>query len=435
MNLTTTIALDPDAAGRRRRRRLGVSLGIVTALGICFFFPMQAYLAFFFPLMLPTSTWMLSGSWALGLVLGPPSAAVVLLGGYLILMALAPRKGVVLYLRRFRLTLAAHAMSEAIESGIGRHYRILTLDDASFVPIEVPRLERWMSRYGSLVPTLGGAAAFLAVWWATARVFARYGYSLSGLGVLSGLVFSGFLVMVVQYEGFMLVFWIILLVPAFLIHRRRVRNRSRIPIETRNDLSACVEYGRTLSGKLRAPAFLAPQATVVKVVDTLWQDTVYELARTADAILIDVSAPTVHVLWEIETAIRDFPSKIIYLGQKALTEEWIQAKDGADAAAGAALRERLEGATMLAYEPVRRSARRQFRRSLRNALDNVGIPKRTRFDVPASWKGIKVQRRTLLPALWKVFLLYAGLAAVCLPLSAAVWAVLWHRLLAGFAAP
>src|ERR1044071_8192519 len=106
MNLTATISLDPEAAGRRRRRRLGVALGILAALGICVFFPMQAYLAVFFPLMLPTFAWM--SGWALGLVLGPASAMLVLLSGYLIVTALSRRKGVVLYLRRFRLTPVAH---------------------------------------------------------------------------------------------------------------------------------------------------------------------------------------------------------------------------------------------------------------------------------------------------------------------------------------
>ena len=219
----------------------------------------------------------------------------------------------------------------------------------------------------------------------------------------------------------MLEYWILCLVPAFLIHRWRVRRRSQLEITTVEDLSACLEYCHTLSGRIRAPAFMAPQATVVKVVDTLWQETIIGIAQAAEAIFIDVSMPTIHVLWEIETAMREFPHKIVYLGQKSLMEQWMdEATCENDYEVRAKIRPLLDGATVLAYEPVSRTSKRGFRKSLRNALDNLGIPKPTQLDVAGSWRGITTSRRTLLPPFWKAALLYVSLAALCVPLNLAI---------------
>jgi hypothetical protein len=435
MKLTETIALNAEAASRRRCRTLRRTLGVVVAIGVVAVFPMQAYMAIVFPLMNPPllveSEWELGRHPVYGLLMGSLSAGALIIGVYLLLMSLAGRKSVVLYLRRFRLRGVAQAMSDAIESGVGRHYRILTLDDANFVALEVPPLERWISRYGSLVPILGALVVFFGVMWVFFGMFERYSFSLSGIGAIAALMWGGFLIFVVPFAGSTLEYWVLFLVPAFLIHRWRVKKRSRVEIAVAEDLSACLGYCQTLSGKIRAPAFMAPQATVVKVVDTLWQETVTGIAQTADAIIIDVSAPTVHVLWEIETAIRGFRSKIVYLGQRALMEQWMAGPTcGDDSEASARIRTLLEGATVLAYKPVSRASKRRFRKSLRNALDNLSISPPAHFDVPASWKGITTNRRTLLPPVWKAVLLYVGLSVVCLPLNFAIWGVVWNRILA-----
>ncbi len=434
MKLGRTIAPSSEAVSWRRRRRVRMILGMVCVLGFGAKFPMQLYMMIAFPLMMPSLLLPIGGSLVYGFLVNALSAAAVLVAVYALLMALAPRKPTVLYLRRFRLATVAQAMSDAIESGVGRHYRILTLDDAGFVPLEVPRLERRLSRYGSLGPILGGLAVFFGVLWMTATIFNRYGYSIIGLGVLAVVAWEGFLTTFAPFVGAMLVYWILFLVPAFLIHRRRVRRRSQVAVATEEDLSACLEYSQTLSGRVRAPAFMAPQATVVKVVDALWQETVIGIARTAGAIFIDVSVPTLHVLWEIETATRDFRHKIVYIGQKPLVEQWMEAPTGeVGSEAGSKIRGLLEGATVLAYEPVSRASRRAFRKSLRNALDNLRIPRPEHFDIAGSWRGITTGHRPLLPPFWKAVLLYVGLAAACVPLSSAIWGMVWNGVLARLA--
>ena len=49
-----------------------------------------------------------------------------------------------------------------------------------------------------------------------------------------------------------------------------------------------------------APGALAPRLTVLRVDGSIWQDTVVELARCCGAVVLDVSQPTEHLLWEVE---------------------------------------------------------------------------------------------------------------------------------------
>lgn len=432
MKITETVALNAGAARRRRRRILAGMFGLFAVVVIAAAFPMQVFLAIALPLMAPPLTFELGGVSVSSVLTGSLSVGAAVIGTYMLLMFLAPQKSVVLYLRRFRLTAVAQAMTDAIESGVGRHYRILTLDDANFVPLEVPPLERWISRYGSLVPILGAVALFLIVMWTAAILFGRYGYSFNGVGIESLLIAAGFLVFVVPEIGPVIEYWVLFLVPAFLLHRWRVKKRSRVQIATIEDLSACLEYCRALSGKLRAPAFTMPQATVVKVVDGLWQQAVTGMAERAEVVVIDVSAPTVHVLWEIETANESFRSKIVYIGQKSLMKQWMSVPTcGDDREVRLRIHVLLEGATVIAYEQASRASRRRFGKNLRNALDNLCGPSRTRFDIPVHCKGIMASRQTLLPTLRTVILLYIGLAVLCLPLNWVIWRIVWKYLLAG----
>lgn len=434
MQLTDTITLNAEAISLRRSKLVRGTILAVAILGIVIAFPMQAYLSIVLPLMLPTMMFETGGSHPIYWLWGILSTMVVIVAMYLLLIAFSSRKAVVLYLRRFRLEAVSLAMSDAIESGIGRHYRIMTLDDSNFVPLEVPPMERWISRYGSLVTILGALAVTFAVVWLSASIFDRYGLSLGGTGMVGVFMLGGLLTFVLPTVGPMLEYWVLFLVPAFLIQRWRVKKRSQLEISTPEDLSACMDYCQTLSGRIRSPAFMAPQATVVKVVDALWQDTVVGIAERSDAIIIDVSVPTVHVLWEIETAIQGFRPKIIYLGQKALTEQWMfKPTDEKDSEASTKIRTLLEGATVLSYEPISRASKRKFRNNLRNALENLDITPPQHFDVPASWRGIQCNGRTLLPPFFKALAVYLILGIVCIPINFVLWSVVWKYILAAFA--
>jgi hypothetical protein len=67
---------------------------------------------------------------------------------YVLAALMSSRKTPVLYLRRFGLSDANRTIAQAINGGLGRQYRVITLDDSDFVPLEVPRIERILSRFG-----------------------------------------------------------------------------------------------------------------------------------------------------------------------------------------------------------------------------------------------------------------------------------------------
>src|SRR5262245_250929 len=79
-------------------------------------------------------------------VLGGP--ILPLLCAYVLLSIARGRTSVVVYLRRFGRSSSNMAVAQALESGVSRRHRIVTLDDSRFVPLEVPKWERRVSRYG-----------------------------------------------------------------------------------------------------------------------------------------------------------------------------------------------------------------------------------------------------------------------------------------------
>src|SRR4051794_24099463 len=62
-------------------------------------------------------------------------------------LAGAGPKLTIVYLRRFRLSAAQVVVTAALEQGLSKQYRVVTLDDGNFPPMEVPRLYRRISRY------------------------------------------------------------------------------------------------------------------------------------------------------------------------------------------------------------------------------------------------------------------------------------------------
>jgi hypothetical protein len=79
-----------------------------------------------------------------------------------LIWCLSRSKFAVLYLRKFRHSAAHKTVTMVLESGLGRRYRVVTLDDSSFKPIEVPRTERFLSRFGWLLG-LGVSVAVVVV--------------------------------------------------------------------------------------------------------------------------------------------------------------------------------------------------------------------------------------------------------------------------------
>jgi hypothetical protein len=114
------------------------------------------------------------------------------------------------------------------------------------------------------------------------------------------------------------------------------------------------------------------QVTVVSVVDTLWQKTVQSLIGRIDNVLIDVSMPTEHILWEVQQLCRTDFRQCLLIGDERMVREWLDAAKNGNDPEGIleSMTTMLSNRTILLYDRDRRH-RRAFRDALRRALDNV----------------------------------------------------------------
>jgi hypothetical protein len=284
------------------------------------------------------------------------------------------RKRIVLYLRHFGFTSAHETVSLVMEAGLSRRYRIVTLDDASFRPLEVPKFEKRLSRYGPWI-------AVLVLW-----VTWTFGLIIHYMAFIP----------VLLYLFGMLWFFTVLFV-SIQVHRGRIRRRSRLLIEKRHDIRRCLIRIASLASFLRGPALMAPQVTVVRVATELWQGAVVDLSKFASAVIIDVSVITQNLLWELEFVLAALSSNCVLIGQPESIRSWTETKDESAAAmAITRAQELLHEKTVLTYTSGNVKQQRAFRHSLTTALDNVA--QRPRMNVGTPW--------------WERLKALAGVAAV-----------------------
>ena len=229
---------------------------------------------------------------------------------YLSWLAAAGPKLSVLYLRRFRLTSAQAVVTAALEQGLSRRYRIVTLDDASFQPMEVPRLYRRLSRYAGPGLWLALMLVILATIW---LLYAQAAPTISGMG--SGLALLGMTLfmpgLLVSLTGLLLAVAV-----ALLMQRWRVRRRSRLFVRTRKDIDRVETAVADLSAWAKRAALLAPRATTVKVIDALWQAVVECLAGRTNVILVDLSASTENLQWEMDLLARQSYRRTVFIADR-----------------------------------------------------------------------------------------------------------------------
>ena len=69
----------------------------------------------------------------------------------------------------------------------------------------------------------------------------------------------------------------------------------------------------TLRWRIRAPRPLGALATVITTADSIWKPVVQNFIEKVDWVVLDISNPTESIVWELETAIRLAPAKLIIL--------------------------------------------------------------------------------------------------------------------------
>ncbi len=116
----------------------------------------------------------------------------------------------------------------------------------------------------------------------------------------------------------------------------------------------------------------ASRLVVLRVATAVWRESVTALARVTSASIIDISEPTEHLLWELDTLDRLCASRSIIIGEQASVERWSQdaGVESGDTALGASFAARLDGRQALAYTTDRAGMRR-FARALHGMLLDI----------------------------------------------------------------
>jgi hypothetical protein len=323
------------------------------------------------------------------------------------------RKGrtLVLFLRRFGYDEAQRAVTFAVNSTIGRSFRVVTLDDAEIAPVGVPTGTRWLFRAVRMASDLVTVvvvllirivpAAQLGLWivvaldLAQARIWERaqsmnawmavldpyvriivttfegklpidsIGVHLPGVFALLAVILAGIIIglgtalmaaPVAWAIGAVFLFFATFPADAVLEAEqgktREIRNEGDIGIAA----SGVTEKGRR---------FFGPQLVVLRVASSVWRPTVSRFASASSVVLIDVSDPTENLVWEIEELTPRSRSKCVFICQHERAEQIIAGSlEGPFDDQVARL---LEFEEILAYTTDRRG-RRRFARALRGTL-------------------------------------------------------------------
>lgn len=313
-----------------------------------------------------------------------------------------PRR-MVLWLRRFRHAESIRAVSSALDH-LGYSWRVVTLDDATAQPYGaaaglrlgvsaatavqrgVAALQRWASAWGVWVGR-GYAAAWVAlvgwtVWqgrpltvldalagdwrqwpvpWPTAA--ARL---LAGAGI-------GFFVALLLFiaVGLVMMLALPLIMSAGSVGTgvRAAEQHKRQQVATLADLA---EVSDTVATASRAA--LAPRLIVVTVESAIWREAVLAFARSCQAILLDVSAASEALLWEVRE-LGASGIRLVFVGEQGAVARLLSDRpDAALTPNDHALRAALEGCEILTYRPTA-WGRVRFQRALYGTLEATAAPR------------------------------------------------------------
>jgi hypothetical protein len=357
----------PKRPRLRLGRRMAVLFGVV--------FVIAGLIAAIFPLLFVLA---IVSSPALGddvTVTDEDVAGLLITTGYAVVgLIVGPRlirgrRRMVLFLRRFRHDEATAMITAAVETAVGNSWRVVTLDDESVAPVGVVKFGRRLARSGMFVGL--GVVGLVAWWWATGGVgqllddlFDGIAAEAEGADVIGAVIAAaviGVIVLVLILAATTFFGGLTLLSVASLRARRRSERAKRAEIGTRSDI------GQVVDGIARSTKrIFAPRLVVVRVANPVWQEVVLDLADRAHMVVVDVSEPTDHLAWEVETLHGpSYPARILIAHRPDLL-----ALTGGQASGDPSvlrLLAAIDGSEVIAYETDNRSIRR-FVRALAGAL-------------------------------------------------------------------
>ena len=292
------------------------------------------------------------------------------------------RRGLVLFLRRFGFLSASKTLSFAVGTGIGRRHRLVTLADAAIVaqgtPVATRRFVRGLRWIAVPAALLGLAFAVHFVYGGSMDGIMRdVASSAQGSGQSFGEQIAGVFIgaFVGAIVAVMLVVLILIQVTVVamtgLAASRAANAVSKAEKAQRFTLSKADEVDAGIVKVVRlARKVLAPRLVVVGCADAVWQQVVSRLATECQIAIIDVSEPTDHVVWEVETTAA-LKARAVFVGQRNNVAMLAEATPHAGKAANR-LRELLADADVLVYDDRDAASPRRFAKALGVRLDRIG---------------------------------------------------------------
>ena len=293
----------------------------------------------------------------------------------------------VLFLRRFGDAETAAAVTEVLDA-FGSSWRLVALDDRTLQPVSAGRAFRWTAWLMPLyVLSLGAAGSLLGlarkigylnvallafmVWRAKGTLQHRWDSVISGGGLLHVAARAGIEViafLLVAAVVFLILRWTMLPVFAMIFSlgiTEEADDSARGLIRAQADIFRVQKDLRRNAGRT-----VAARIAVVNVSDDLWRESVARLADDAAVVLVDVSHPTRHVIWEVEYLLgADIPC--VFVG--AASRLFYLTDHSSGGHLEAILRSRLDGRTVVAYVPGSpEPPRPAFARALRASFERAG---------------------------------------------------------------
>lgn len=298
------------------------------------------------------------------------------------LRLLRGRRQSALFLRRFGFTDATRVLSRAISRGMGRRWRLITLDDQQVVPVGVGGRSKVFVRLGPWL--LAAVLVLLVVWvlppWFDAQFDSAVDKALdeasenaeaegaNPVEAFFGAVFAAIIVSMVVG----MVLTLVTLAPVALAGAlalsglgagralRRAEERSAVRIDTAGQIERAVKRAERATNRIYSSRLI-----VVRCAHDVWQQVVRRFADLTDVTLIDVSEASPGLLWELGELGPTLSTTWVLVGSVRSLEALLA--DGSENAVR--LRTLLDGQSVLGYRP---EDTRGFESALQARLSHVG---------------------------------------------------------------
>lgn len=314
--------------------------------------------------------------WAIGAGGALASLVLIRLG----LRIARGRRRLVLFLRRFGFKDASEALTYAVGTAMGRNWRLVTLDDGDTGAVGSSSLSRWgwgVGRWLLLVLFLAALGLALQLLFgggddqAVSSIASDSDQNsleelVSALvtGIVVAVIGAIVLVLALLFTFFLVG---ILLVSTVFVWRvnsavQRAEDTKALTVTESEAIAGLVDRVAAIAQGIQAPRFV-----VMNVSHELWKQVVRELSAVAPIVLIDVSAPSENLLWEVNMLKSEGQAQIVLVGRQDRAEALAE---GTGPASVAQLRELLDGELILAYKDLDDNrSMRSFAKSLGAMLD------------------------------------------------------------------